>query len=166
MFDQWDDLLLSGAFAPRAVLLRGIGHELAGARPPNTPHSIYQELWHVTSVLRISLEHGRSALETWPYEEHFPAEPGVASEQEWRQLVESFLELSERAVRMSQEPGWLDSFEPGYEEHGLRWRDGLEFLAVHTAYHLGRIVLLRQIQGAWPPPKRPTPEGTGPGERE
>jgi hypothetical protein len=28
----------------------------------------------------------------------------------------------------------------------------LENLAAHNAYHLGRIVLLRQLLGAWPPP--------------
>lgn len=154
VFDQWDDLFLSGAFAPRAVLLRNIGLELAGSRPDGAPHSIYQELWHATSVLRIFLEDGRVGLESWPWEEHFPGEPEPASEAEWQDLVASFLELSERAVKMSKDPAWLESLEPGYEVHGLKWRDGLEFLSVHTAYHLGKIVLLRQMQGSWPPPKQ------------
>lgn len=35
----------------------------------------------------------------------------------------------------------------------MTWRDALEFLAVHSAYHLGKIVLLRQLIGAWPPPR-------------
>ena len=42
---------------------------------------------------------------------------------------------------------------PG-ETHGLTReaeRDAAEFLAVHSAYHLGRVVLLRQLLGAWPP---------------
>jgi hypothetical protein len=30
-------------------------------------------------------------------------------------------------------------------------REQLESLAAHNAYHFGRIVLLRQINGAWPP---------------
>jgi uncharacterized damage-inducible protein DinB len=54
---------------------------------------------------------------------------------------------------MSHQPGWLDTPEPVYGEMGLRWRDALEFLAVHTAYHMGRVVMLRQLQGAWPPPR-------------
>ena len=28
----------------------------------------------------------------------------------------------------------------------------LEVLALHNSYHLGQIVLLRRILGAWPPP--------------
>jgi hypothetical protein len=30
-------------------------------------------------------------------------------------------------------------------------REQLESLAAHDAYHFGRIVLLRQLCGAWPP---------------
>jgi hypothetical protein len=30
-------------------------------------------------------------------------------------------------------------------------RDQLISLAAHNAYHLGRIVVLRQLQQAWPP---------------
>ena len=41
----------------------------------------------------------------------------------------------------------------GYEEYDFTWRDALEFLSVHSAYHFGRVVLLRQLLGAWPPPK-------------
>ncbi len=33
MFDQFDDLFLSGVFAPRQVLLRGLTLEQVGARP-------------------------------------------------------------------------------------------------------------------------------------
>jgi hypothetical protein len=31
--------------------------------------------------------------------------------------------------------------------------DALNSLAVHNAYHLGKIVALRQSIGAWPPPE-------------
>ena len=31
-------------------------------------------------------------------------------------------------------------------------REQLESLAAHNAYHLGRVVLLRQLLGIWPPP--------------
>src|SRR5690606_947694 len=155
VFDQWDDLFLSGGFAPRHVLLRSIDVKLAGARPEGAPHSIYQELWHATSVLRIFLEEGRMSLGNWPWEEHFPDDPSPSDDTEWQDLAASFLELSQRAVNMAKDEQWLDSFEPGFEDEGLRWRDGLEFLAIHTAYHLGKIVLLRQLQGAWPPAKLP-----------
>ncbi|HTD56006.1 MAG TPA: hypothetical protein VK670_11535, partial [Silvibacterium sp.] len=31
-------------------------------------------------------------------------------------------------------------------------QEELEGEATHSAYHLGRVVLLRQLFGAWPPP--------------
>lgn len=148
VFDQWDDLLLTGGFAPRAILLRGLSRDQAGTVPPGATHSIYQDLWHATRVLEMSLESGRVVLESWPLAEHFPASPAPADEAEWRDLVARFLAASSEAVRLSHQPGWLESKEPGYD---MTWRDAMEFLAVHTAYHMGRIALLRQLIGAWPP---------------
>lgn len=152
-FDQWDDLLLSGAFAPRGALLSGLTAQQAGELPDCAPHSIYQELWHATMVLEISLANGRVALGSWPWAEHFPAEPEPAGEAEWSELIERFLRASSEAVSRAADDDWLRSPDPGFEEYGLSWRDALEFLAVHTAYHLGRVVLLRQMLGAWPPVK-------------
>lgn len=151
MFDQFDDLFLSGVFAPRAVLLRSLTLEQVGSRPPGAPHSIYQELWHANAVLRQSLDSGRVVLESWPHAEHFPTDPRPADQDVWDELVRSYLAACSEAAERSQVSGWLETPDPGYEEHGLTWRDSLEFLAVHSAYHLGRIVLLRQLLGAWPP---------------
>ncbi len=154
MFDQWDDLLLSGGFAPRAVLLRALTLEQVSAVPEGAPHSIYQELWHLTKVLRMSLDDGRVVLNEWPWEEHFPAQPQPKDHDEWKALVAQYLEAANEAVARSAEPGFLESPDPGFfDEYGLRWRDALEFLAVHSAYHFGRIVLLRQLLDTWPPPK-------------
>ena len=36
-------------------------------------------------------------------------------------------------------------------EPGVTMADELHSLAVHNAYHLGKIVALRQMIGAWPP---------------
>ncbi len=156
MFNQWDDLLLSGGFAPRAALLRGLTLEQVGAVPDGAPHSVYQELWHLTTVLRNSLDDGRVVLENWPLEEHFPSRPEPADMQEWDGLVALYLDAAAEAVGRSEQAEWLTSPDPGYEEHGFTWRDSLEFLAVHSAYHFGRIVLLRQLLGAWPPPRAQT----------
>src|SRR5690606_36870400 len=104
MFDQWDDLLLSGVFAPRAVLLRGLTLEQVGALHAGAPHSIYQELWHLTTVLRLSLSEGRVALETWPLEQHFPDRTAPAGLKEWNELVAAYLAADSELVERSKEP--------------------------------------------------------------
>ena len=40
---------------------------------------------------------------------------------------------------------------PGAPVRTMTVREQLESLAAHNAYHFGRIVLMRQIAGAWPP---------------
>ncbi|GHF41266.1 putative damage-inducible protein DinB [Deinococcus metalli] len=146
--NDWDDLLLTGGFAPREAIVAGLTVAQVSARPNDVPHSIYQELWHAAMVLKLSLDGGRSALERWPYEGHFPTSAAPADQQAWDDLVELFLTSSRRAVVQARDDRWLNAPEPGYPHS--TWRDGLEFLAVHTAYHLGKIVALRQALKLWP----------------
>ncbi len=145
--NDWDDLLLTGGFAPRESIFTGLTLEQVRARPNEVPHSIYQELWHTAMVLKISLDEGRAALERWSYEEHFPQSSAPANQQEWDDLVLMFLTYSKRAVELAKDENWLNSQEPEYPHS--RWRDALEFLAVHTAYHLGKIICLRQVMKIW-----------------
>jgi uncharacterized damage-inducible protein DinB len=144
--NDWDDLLLTGGFAPRASIFAGLTLEQVQERPNDVPHSIYQELWHAAMVLKISLQEGRVALERWPYAEHFPSSPAPANQQEWDELVAMFLTYSKRAVTLAEDTNWLNAQEP---EYGSTWRDALEFLAVHTAYHMGKVVCLRQVMKIW-----------------
>lgn len=146
--NNWDDLLLSGGFAPRETIFAGLTLEQVTARPNEVPHSIYQELWHAAMALKISLDEGRAALEHWPYEQHFPVSSAPANQQEWDELVEMFMTYSRRAVTLAKDESWLTAPEPEYPQS--RWRDGLEFLAVHTAYHMGKVMCLRQVMKIWP----------------
>jgi uncharacterized damage-inducible protein DinB len=145
--NDWDDLLLTGGFAPRESIFAGLTLEQVAARPNGVPHSIYQELWHAAMVLKISLLEGRVALEHWSYAQHFPVESAPADQGAWDDLVAMFLEQSRRAVALSTDESWLNAPEPGYPQS--TWRDGLEFLAVHTAYHMGKVVCLRQVMNNW-----------------
>jgi hypothetical protein len=147
--NNWDDLLLTGGFAPRARLLRGLTLLDVSARPHGVPHSIYEELWHAAMCQNILLAGGVSALSSWPLDDHFPKSPAPASQAEWNDLVTLFLADSERAVHQAEDAGWLESLESA--DTDWTWRNGLEFLAMHTAYHLGKIVLLRQMMKLWPP---------------
>ena len=144
----WEHLFLTGEFAPRDHILEGLTVEQVGTRPAGAPHSIYEELWHAAEWQRLVLEQDAEALERWEAGEQFPGSPEPQSEAVWKELVAMFLAYSERAVRLAADETWLESPET---EHNT-WRVGLESLAVHSAYHMGKIVLLRQLLGCWSPP--------------
>jgi hypothetical protein len=67
-------------------------------------------------------------------------------EQQWHDLVQEFLDGARAVIGLAQEPGRLAvEVEPG-----LTMGEELNCLAVHNAYHLGKVVALRQRIGAWP----------------
>ena len=147
----WEHLFLTGEFAPRDHILEGLTVEQVGARPDGTPHSIYEELWHAAEWQRIVLEQNEAAAKRFEGGEQFPASPAPENETAWQELVDSFLAYSERAVKLAQNETWLEA-EESADNPGFTWRNALEVLAVHSAYHLGKIVLLRQLLGCWSAP--------------
>lgn len=146
--NPWRFLLLTGEFAPRAHILHGLTLEQVGTRPAGAPHTIYEELWHAATWQKLVLDQDGKALGRWEAGEQFPEHPEPESQAEWDALVALFLTYAERAVQQAEDEAWLESLET---EHNT-WRVGLECLAVHSAYHMGKIVLLRQIMGIWSPP--------------
>jgi hypothetical protein len=141
--DEWGHLFLTGEFPPRAKLLSGLTLEQVTLRPEGASHSIYEELWHAAG-------YQRSIVESDPATgEHYPS-AAPEHEQQWHDLVQQFLEGAQAAVALAQAPDRLAvEIEPG-----VTMADELHSVAVHNAYHLGKIVALRQRIGAWPPKAR------------
>ncbi len=143
----WEHLFLTGEFPARARLLSGLTLDEVTLRPEGAPHSIYDELWHAATWQRIVVERDKAAADALSCGgENYPsAEP--VHEQQWHDLVQQFLEGARDAVSWAQAPERLAvEWEPG-----VTMADELHSLAVHNAYHLGKIVALRQRIGAWPP---------------
>ena len=80
----------------------------------------------------------------------FPSKAPEHGDQ-WHDLVRVFLDGARTAAAMGQTPERLAlEVEPG-----VTLADELNCVAVHNAYHFGKIVALRQRIGAWPPPAAP-----------
>lgn len=138
------------AFVKVPHILEALELEHVSKRPQGAPHSVYEELWHTRFWQDFLLERARGgspkapehASGSWPE----TSEPG--SEADWQALVDGFMAGLDAARELARDP----------ESAGARLsetrsvRDVLENLAVHNAYHFGRIVLLRQLMGLWPPP--------------
>lgn len=140
-------------------ILEGLTDDLVYRTLPSLPHSIYGELWHIAFWQRITL-HWIAGIDI-PYpakaSDGFPDESSTEPPQEpWEQLRHRFFHGAEHAAAAAQDTTLLDQSircpsRPGHPVRVMTVRDQLISLATHNAYHLGRIVLLRQLLGAWPP---------------
>ena len=135
-----EHLFLVGEFPERAYLLSGLTLDQVRLCPEGASHSIYDELWHAAGYQRFVLERGEATGDLYPSE-------APENEQQWHDLVEAFLDGARAAAALGQVPERLAvEVEPG-----VTMADELNSVAVHNAYHLGKIVALRQRIGAWPP---------------
>ena len=146
------------AFAAPSHILQSLSDALAHERHPGATHTIYEELWHIVYWQQISLDWANGtetpipahAAEGFPNEVQTKAEP-------WSSLCGRFFRGADEAVLLTRDPNVLMQpircpSPPGVPIRTMTVEDQLVSLAAHNAYHLGRIVLLRQMAGAWPPP--------------
>jgi uncharacterized damage-inducible protein DinB len=150
-------LIGDSAAAPPSHILEGLSDELAHRAIDGVPHTIYQELWHIAFWQQITLDWVRG-IET-----PFPAKPsdGLATQadidkESWDGLCRRFFQTSQEAAAAARDEARLDHkivcpSRPGEPARTMTVREQLESLGAHNAYHFGRIVVLRQLFGAWPP---------------
>jgi len=156
-------LIGDGYATPPKRILEGLTDESGGdglthQKPAGAPHSIYEELWHVVFWQQITLE-WISGIET-PYPtrslDGFPTVLDMEKEP-FGELCERFFDGLGAAVDAARDASRLTrtvrcTSRPGQPTRTMTALEQLKNLAAHNAYHLGRIVLLRQLLGVWPPP--------------
>jgi len=151
-------LIGDSAHAPPSHILENLPEDLALHRVAGAPHPIYAELWHAAFWQRVTLD-WIGGVET-PCPETaalgFPTE-GQTQAEPFADLCRRFLDGAKRAAAMAKDPTQLEKSircpsPAGKPTRTMTVREQLESLAAHNAYHLGRIVLLRQMLGSWPPP--------------
>jgi uncharacterized damage-inducible protein DinB len=148
-------LLAPFAYMPPGKLLDGLTAAQAARRVPGAPHTIVEIVAHLVFWQNWFLERttGRpvpmasNASQGWP----------AADELGWDELRADFLNGLERAVAMAETPQALSArVEPAIEFPPLAEytvRAAITHVAMHNAHHLGQVVTLRQMIGAWPPPE-------------
>lgn len=141
---KWQHLFRDGEFARRERILAGLTLEQVTLRPSPQSHSIYEELWHTSRWQAIVVNRDEALYEEWKAGHVYPEAP-PASLAEWEALVAQFLAGIEKALWWAESPERL-----GRETSpGTAMEDVLLSLSVHSSYHLGKIVALRQFIGAW-----------------
>jgi len=145
------ELLAGGhAHATFEQAVKNLPVEFRGKVPNGAEHSPWQLLEHLRIAQRDILEFSRNAKHLspkWP-EGYWPKEKAPADEKDWDKSVRAFKkDLKELCALVEDEKTDLFAKIP----HG----DGQTVLrealltADHNAYHIGQLVLVRRLLGAW-----------------
>jgi uncharacterized damage-inducible protein DinB len=148
-------LIANGVGAPPSHILEAIDDKTAHRRYAAPPHSIYEKVSHLAFWQKLSLD-WIAGVQT-PYPAHASDGFPTSFDEAWSALRERFLRGAKQAAQIAADAGRLEtsvlclSRDPD-APRTMPVREQLEGIAAHNAYHLGRIVLLRQLFGVWPPP--------------
>jgi hypothetical protein len=130
------------AFLGAEAIISGLCPTLALQKPTGLPHSVAELVAHVNwwnrwmlDIIEVGSLYPQSAKGTWPLPE------------DWQAIKSEFYEL---LVRIDAHAARSDLASPINHDETLG--ELLADFALHTAYHFGQIVTVRQAIGAWPPP--------------
>lgn len=137
--------LFYGEYAKREKILSNLTLEQVTTVPSKQLHSIFAELWHTVLWQKICVTRDENLYDqVWQKDDLYPTHVPEKLE-EWTALVEEFLSGIEQALEWTKTPEKLNA----EVNPGETMKDILHGLAVHNAYHMGKIVALRQMMGIW-----------------
>jgi uncharacterized damage-inducible protein DinB len=148
-FNKYEQLFDGGEYLPPHEILSGITLEYAIKKVTPAMNTIYDELWHVTNWQDIVLNDDKTKYEKWKNEQILPAEQ-AKTQAEFDLLADEFCKGIEKAISISKDT----SRSSVKLDYGITVAESLDILATHNAYHMAKIVALRQIMGIWPPNKQ------------
>jgi len=142
---DWHD-----AHAHFDAAIADLPQELRGRRPAGGPHSVWELVEHIRLAQRDILDFCRDEHyeeRRWP-DDYWPPSPEPSSPGQWDDSVATYHADLEalRALVLDPEFDLFATVPWGSGQTNLR-----EVLLVvdHTAYHVGQIVLVRRLLGAW-----------------
>ncbi|MCA1057593.1 hypothetical protein LCL96_01515 [Rossellomorea aquimaris] len=131
--------------------LPDIGWELAGKEIEGQPHTIYQLLSHMNYWQDFLLKVAQGEVPKLPSHpsESWPNATNAPSQDEWMKLIQTFLQGVDLAVQLAKNGDLGEPLKIRPNETKIHI---LRNIASHNTYHLGQIVFIRRMFGAWPPP--------------
>ncbi|MGH9745348.1 MAG: DinB family protein [Candidatus Acidiferrales bacterium] len=149
--DQLVKLLTnSEAYAQFDAAVRGMPANLQGKRPEGAQHSPWQILEHLRIAQWDILEFARNAKHKSPDfpSGYWPAKPEPPDEKAWDKSVHAF-KSDLKALCDLVANGSTDLYAKIPHGDGQTILRQALLTADHNAYHLGELVLLRRMLGAW-----------------
>ena len=124
--------------------------DVRGRRPNGLPHSPWELLEHIRLAQHDILDFCRNANYkelTWPAD-YWPPSPAPPTAAAWDASFQQFLD-DRRALQQLAADQSMDLTSRIPHGNGQTYLRELLLAADHTAYHVGQLVLVRQLLGAW-----------------
>lgn len=129
-------------YTPLPRLIKDLTSEQAAQKPLDFPYSIATVVWHAEFWICawIAMIEGGDPFRGYDPDASWPDVPPAGWPEARDGLLRSLQEARALAVREEIKTGE----DSAADRHLLQ-------IAVHTAYHIGQVALLRQSLGLWPP---------------
>jgi hypothetical protein len=136
------------AHATFDAAVEGLPPALRGMRPPGLPHSPWELLEHLRITQRDILDFCRDPGYTepkWP-DDYWPPSPAPPAERAWDDSAAVFRADRDAMAALARDADLFATIPHGSGQTYLR---EILLAADHTAYHVGQLVLVRRLLGAW-----------------
>jgi uncharacterized damage-inducible protein DinB len=145
-----DLLTAKNAHADLEAAIAKLPPKLRGAKPKGFPHSAWQLLEHIRianwDILEFS-KNAKHASPPWP-EGYWPKTEAPPNAAAWDKSVRQVRASMKGMIRLVRSKK-TDLFAPIPHGTGQTVLREALLIADHNAYHVGQIVLLRRLLGAW-----------------
>jgi uncharacterized damage-inducible protein DinB len=142
---DWED-----AHVAFDTAVEGIPADARGARHDGVPHSPWQLLEHLricqNDILEFCVNPGYVERK---FEDYWPRAAAPPTAAAWDESVAAFRRDRRALQDLASDPE-VDLFAAIPHGSGQTYLRELILVADHNAYHVGQLVLLRRILGAWP----------------
>ena len=144
-FQDWRE-----AHADFDAAVAGLPANLRGMAPPGLPYSPWQLVEHLRLTQADILEFCRNVdyvEQQWP-DDYWPKSAAPPDDQAWDRSLAAFQSDREALQKMIQDPA-CDLFAKIPAGNGQTFLREFLLVADHTAYHVGQLVAVRRLLGAW-----------------
>jgi hypothetical protein len=131
-------------------VLKNFPQNLRGVKPAGAPHSAWQLLEHLRIAQWDILEFSRNAKHVspkWP-EGYWPANDRPPTDAAWKKSIAA-IKRDRRAMERLVENPRTDLYSKIPHGTGQNILREALLIADHNAYHIGQLLLVRRLLGAW-----------------
>lgn len=155
--DDWRRIVASSldweqAHAKLDSALDKLAPELRGRRPDGLPHSVWELVDHIRRTQHDLLEfcvNPHYHEPKWP-DDYWPPSPAPSSDAEWNNALADIHRETALFAEFTIEPD-RDLTAKIPHGTGQTYLRTVIVAVVHTAHHVGQIIDVRRLLGAWPP---------------